>query len=300
MKVYFFGGKGGVGKTTISSAFAVKLSEEGKRVLLISTDPAHSLSDIFSERIEDEKEITKSLTVKEINIKKELEEYKQKVLNFSRAVLKPQMEIHLQKILHNLEESPGIEDIVIFETLSKEIVHRKGKFDVFVIDTAPTGHTLGLLKTVGSLGNLFEEIIKLKRNIEKLRSLSGREVKNTALEYLRERKRRFSEFSEIIYNHSEFIPILTPEKLPIEETYRLISSLRNRGINVEKLIVNKILPSESEDLFLKSRKEVEEKYIDDIKKKFSHLKLIFIPFMEKEIVGYDKLKEFSTLLSGIF
>ncbi|GAB6065187.1 TRC40/GET3/ArsA family transport-energizing ATPase [Aquifex pyrophilus] len=296
MKVYFFGGKGGVGKTTLSSAYAVKLSEEGKKVLLISTDPAHSLSDVFNIPIDGEAKINEKLTLKEIDIQKSLKDYTNRVFELSRALLKPESLKQLEGILHSLEESPGIEDTVILEELTKEIVYKYEDYDAFVIDTAPTGHTLGLLKTVGRLSSFFEEVIKMKAKLEELKKASGKEYVSRSLEYIEERKKRFEKFSKIVYTSSEFIPVLTPEKLPIEETTRLIKSLEHKGIKVRRIIVNKVLPQNLKDEFSRKRRENQERYIKEIEERFKKLERIYIPLRETDIVGYEELKKLSSLL----
>ncbi|AAC06625.1 TRC40/GET3/ArsA family transport-energizing ATPase [Aquifex aeolicus] len=296
MRVFFFGGKGGVGKTTASSAFAVKLSEQGKKVLLLSTDPAHSLSDVFNTELQGETKLSENLTVKEIDLNEELKEYRSRVFKLAEATLRKETLRELEGIIHSLEESPGIEDVVIFEALSKEVVYRENEYDYIVVDTAPTGHTLGLLKTVRNLGNFLEEIVKLKEKVYELKKLSGKSVHEEALEYLKERKERFKKFSEIIYDKSYFFAVLTPEKLPFEETKRLVNSLKHYGIRVKALIINKVLPENPQDEFLKARKEVEKKFLKEIENYFMDIEKISIPYQKEEVVGYEKLKEFSKFL----
>ena len=291
MKVIFFGGKGGVGKTTISSAYAVKKAEEGKEVLLISTDPAHSLSDIFQEEIKDEKRIKDRLTAVEIDIRKELETYKERIFKLASNLFSPQTRPMLESLLHTLEESPGIEDVVILEALSRLLTTRN--YDIAVVDTAPTGHTLGLLKTVQNTSGVLREVIKIKRRIRSLREMAGTETKDTALEILEERERRFKAFSRVVYTESLFIPILNPEKLPLLETKRLVTGLKHVGIDVKTLIVNKVLPQNPKDPFLIKRKEIEKKYLKEIEESFPEMRKLYIPMLDEEILGYEKLKDFA-------
>ncbi len=291
MRVVFFGGKGGVGKTTISSAYAVKKAEEGNEVLLLSTDPAHSLSDIFQEEIKGRKRLRDRLTAVEIDIKKELEEYKDKVLKLASDLFSSQTKTQLEGLLHTLEDSPGIEDVVILESLSKILT--TGHYDVAVVDTAPTGHTLGLLKTVKNTSQILKEVIKVKRKVRALREMAGREVKDDALEILEERERRFNEFSKLIYSQAKFIPVLNPERLPILETERLIKGLRHIGLEPILLIINKVLPENPQDAFLIKRKEIEKKYLREIDRIFPNIEKIYIPLLEEEVVGYERLKNFA-------
>ncbi len=291
MRVLFFGGKGGVGKTTISSAYALKRSEEGSKVLLISTDPAHSLSDIFLEEINGRKELTDRLTAVEINIKEELENYKNRILKLSSNLFSSETRKELENLFHTLEESPGIEDVVILEALSRLLTTED--YDVAVVDTAPTGHTLGLLKTVGRIGKLLEEVIKIKQRVKSFREMAGRSEEEAGLSLLKEREERFRSFSKVIYESSSFIPVLTPEKLPLLETKRLVKGLRRIGINVDTLIVNKVLPEKVEEDFLRKRKEIERRYLEEIERNFPEMKKVYIPLLDEEVVGYEKLKSFA-------
>lgn len=291
MRVLFFGGKGGVGKTTISSAYALKRSEEGSKVLLISTDPAHSLSDIFLEEINGRKELTDRLTAVEINIKEELENYKNRILKLSSNLFSSETRKELENLFHTLEESPGIEDVVILEALSRLLTTED--YDVAVVDTAPTGHTLGLLKTVGRIGKLLEEVIKIKQRVKSFREMAGRSEEEAGLSLLKEREERFRSFSNVIYESSSFIPVLTPEKLPLLETKRLVKGLRRIGINVDTLIVNKVLPEKVEEDFLRKRKEIERRYLEEIERNFPEMKKVYIPLLDEEVVGYEKLKSFA-------
>jgi len=291
MRVVFFGGKGGVGKTTISSAYAVKKAEEGKEVLLVSTDPAHSLSDVFQEDIGGRKKLKDRLTAVEIDIKKELRQYEERVLKLASDLLSPQIRHQLSELLHTLEESPGIEDVVILEALSKLLTVEN--YDIAVVDTAPTGHTLGLLKTVKNTSQILKEVIKIKQKVRTLREMAGKEERYNALELLEEREKRFQKFSELIYSQAQFIPVLNPEKLPILETKRLIQGLRHIGLNPQLLIINKVLPENVNDEFLLKRKEIERRYLKEIEELFPDLKKIFVPLLEEEVVGYEKLKDFA-------
>ena len=291
MKVVFFGGKGGVGKTTISSAYAVKQAEEGKKVLLISTDPAHSLSDIFQEDIRSEKKLSNQLTVIEIDVKKELEEYKERVLKLSSELFNPQTMVQLENLLHTLEESPGIEDVVILEVLSKILT--KKNYEIAVVDTAPTGHTLGLLKTVKNTSNILKEVLKIKNRIKTLKEMAKKEYNTDALQLIEEREERFNKFSRLIYSESVFIPILNPEKLAVWETERLVKGLKHIGIVVNLLIINKILPENPNEHFLIKRKEIEKKYLKQIENLFPNLKKLYIPLLDEEIIGYEKLRNFA-------
>src|SRR5262245_29069247 len=145
-RVLFFGGKGGVGKTTCASAVALWASRAGKRVLLVSTDPAHSTADIFGIAVGGaESEILPSLFALEIDSAAEAKQYIADVRARATALFGPGATKALQQI--DLAGSmPGIEDAALFDRISRIVADQAGEYDLVIFDTAPTGHTMPLLR----------------------------------------------------------------------------------------------------------------------------------------------------------
>ncbi len=293
-KIYFFGGKGGVGKTTLSSAFSLLLSKKGGKTLLISTDPAHSLSDIFGTEPSDGiRLIRENLFILEIDPKTIIKEYIEKALRSVEPVVSPEVFEQIREVFHSVQETPGTEESAILEKLSQVIIRSYGEFDHFVIDTAPTGHTLQMLKTVGKVGKWLEELLKRKRMAERLREASGvMDREKGALSILEERRKRFSKFLEIILSEGTlFIPVLNPERLPIMETEKMVGELREMGIKIDYLIVNKVLPEEVGDEFLLMRKKQEREHMKDIKQRFRNFRVITLPMKASDVKGIKDLEE---------
>lgn len=292
-RVYFFGGKGGVGKTTVSAAFALLLSTRGKKTLLISTDPAHSLADVLeTEPLKEMREVTNNLSALEIDPYEVLKEYVETALENIEGSVSPDVFDQIKEVFHSIEETPGAEEAAVIERLSKVILKNLSEFDSFVIDTAPTGHTLQMLRTVGRVGKWLEELIRRKRKAESFKEAGGIDREDRSLSILEERRKRFSRFLELLLSRDTlFVPVLNPERLPILETERMVRELRRIGVELEFLVVNKVLPEETRDEFLLERKEQERKYLREIEERFSFLRMIKLPLRERDVKGIEDLKD---------
>ena len=298
-KLIFLGGKGGVGKTTLSSALSLLLSQRDRRTLLISTDPAHSLSDVFGLKpAKGTVKVNDRLEYLEIDPYEVIKEHIKRALESIESFVSPETFSRIKEAFHNVEHTPGAEEAAVLERLSKVILENLDSYDHFVVDTAPTGHTLNMLRTVGRVGSWLEELLKRRREAGRFKEAGGLNPRDEkVLEILRERRERFARFSEILFSkRTLFVPVLIPERLPIMETERLVAELKRLNLNLEYIFVNKVLPPETTDSFLLMRKEQERRYMKDIKEKFSHLRLIEVSMKERDVEGIDTLKEISTEL----
>jgi arsenite-transporting ATPase len=145
-RLLFVGGKGGVGKTTIASALALGMAEGGERVLLVSTDPAHSLGDLFDIRLDDtEKEVLPGLWALEIDPEAEVERYLARVQGTMRSFVPPAMYSEIERQMELTRQSPGAEEAALMDRVAAEMDEGLERYDRVIFDTAPTGHTLRLL-----------------------------------------------------------------------------------------------------------------------------------------------------------
>jgi len=291
--LFFFCGKGGVGKTTLSSAFSLLLSSAGKRVLLISTDPAHSLSDVFERRIGAEAvEVAENLFACEIDPSLELKRYTDKVLSSAREIVNPELFRKMVSLIKGLSGAPGAEESALLNTLSERIPIYLREFEALVVDTAPTGHTLRLIRSAIRAGEWLEELLKQRREVERLRAAAGTAQRDRVLEILRERKRSLSELLRILFRTGTlFVPVLTAEKLSILETERMVGELEESGIRISALFVNRILPPHIGDDFLRKRKEREMKYLEYIADRFSRYRIVTVSLREGDVRGLSDLRD---------
>jgi arsenite/tail-anchored protein-transporting ATPase len=145
-RILFIGGKGGVGKTTTAAALALRGAEEGRRVLLVSTDPAHSLGDLFDEKIGDRgRELHPNLWGMEIDPDSEVERYLDGVGKTMRDFVRPEMYPEIKRQMALTRHSPGAEEAALMQRVARIMAGEEVEYDQVIFDTAPTGHTLRLL-----------------------------------------------------------------------------------------------------------------------------------------------------------
>ncbi len=288
-RLFFFVGKGGVGKTTLSSSFSLMLSKKGLRTLLISTDPAHSLSDILETEIGTRRvEVLPNLYALEIDPYREAHLYLSEVLGRMERLLNPDVFSKVKDMFHLLEDSPGLTETAIIERVSRIVLEES--YDALVVDTAPTGHTLQMLRTVSKAGDWIERLIKNREKSESFKRAAGRESRDELVSLMKERRTRLEKFyGKLFSKDTLFVPVLNPEKLPILETMRAVGRLRSMGIDLKYLVVNKVLNVKSEDEFIRKRLAQQEIYMRQIEENFRDLNKIIIPLMERDVKGMEML-----------
>jgi len=299
-KLVFFGGKGGVGKTTSSSAYAFYCAEKGEKTLLVSTDPAHSLCDIFERKIGSKiTKIKENLFSLEIDPEEESQEYIRNIKKNMKDIVSPVIVKEIERQLDAAAVSPGSDESAVFDKLMEIIIDYQKDYDRIVIDTAPTGHTLRLLSLPELLGGWMDRLIEKRMKAMELYEMATREdkkmksviEKDPVLSKLNERKRKMEQAREILTDGElvSFVFVLNPEKLPIEETKKAVNTLEKYNIHVNDLIINRILPDNVEGKFWENRKKLEEKYLKEIVESFSNKNLIKIPLIDED-VKIDNLK----------
>jgi len=290
-KIVFFGGKGGVGKTTCSAAYAYHCAREDKKTLLVSTDPAHSLADIFEINIGPEVgEIMKNLFALEIDPEEESQKYITAIKANMVKVVSPVIVSEIEKQLDAASVSPGSEEAALFDKLVEIINIHSAEYDRIVIDTAPTGHTLRLLSLPELLGAWLDKLIQKRKKALQLKEMSRLEStcnysEDPVINILQQRKDKLETAREALIDSKRvsFVFVLNAEKLPIEETKKAISVLEKYKIPVNKIIVNRVLPETVSDEFWKARKDMENRYLKEIEEYFENKKIIKLPLLSSDI-----------------
>lgn len=295
-EVLFFGGKGGVGKTTCAAAAALAASGQGKRVLLVSTDPAHSTSDIFERTIGPEPvELMPSLHVMEIDAASESKQYIESVKThiaslFGHAILK-----EANRQIDLAATMPGAEEVALFDRMGALIRGEDERFDLIVFDTAPTGHTLRLIR----MPELMETWIKaLSRSRRAMLGVEQDDKEDPIMISLGSRLDRLRELRARLMSGrtTGFVLVLIPERLPIEESARAIAQLDEAGVRVSGLIVNRVLPESTTDPFLAARRRQEGVYLSEIERRFSSHPMVRVPQLESDVYGLKALDQISAHL----
>lgn len=298
IKWIFVSGKGGVGKTTVSSSIASLLSKHKEDVLLISTDPAHSLSDIFNQQFTNEPTLIKTFTnlyCMEYNGSSHIQEKTEKLLNNNFKEFK-----QIQSLFLNI---PGIDEAMEYMSLMNLVLNYN--YSTIIFDTAPTGNTLKLLaypslihETLtkinnSPIGSLFQNFIKMVYNIGD--NVQDKISKMNDNINLINKKLTDPEFTT-------FLPILIPEFLSVWETERLIQTLFKFNIDCQTLIINQVIKENDDKIcsFLKKRKQMQQKYLKTVYDLYKdeeddllEFDLIELPLLENEIREPKNIYEFA-------
>ena len=299
----FYSGKGGVGKTSMASASALNLSRAGRKVLIISTDPAHSLSDSFETQIGGEvKELGKNLFAVEIDPERAVEEYKER--------LSPKLEqmdalkgFGLEGMFDIAGMTPGIDEIAAFDKFL-QYMHSK-EYDIIIFDTAPTGHVLRFLSLPDVLDSWVGKMIKLRVKFSGMISMFKKILpfgdagdESMGMEQLENMKKRIGEAKVILSDSGKtgFWLVLLAEQMSIFESERAMKTLKEYGITVSGIIVNQLVP-ESDCGFCKARRSMQTENLKAIHQRFKNMPIKEVQQYRHEIKGIEKLKELGACLS---
>jgi len=304
LKFIFFGGKGGTGKTTSSASTAMHLAKTmaDKKILILSTDPAHSLGDSFGCEIGDRITPIKgfnNLYGFEMDARRLLEDFK-KEHQIDIFILTERVQ-HVDKRMIREFFSlslPGMDEVMAIIEMSNLL--KSDEYDLIIFDTAPTGHTLNLLKLPDLLVdqiNVMEESQTMYRYTRK--RIDGRFVKDEADKFLDQLREDVKRVKSILTDpeKTEFVPVIAPEAMSVYETERLVTTLKDYKIRVKSIIVNGVSPYMGCD-FCISRKKAQDRYLKEISEEFSEYGITKIPWFPHEIRGIKSLEEFAGLLFG--
>ena len=297
-KVLFFGGKGGVGKTTSAAAVALAASKAGKRVLLVSTDPAHSTSDVFETAIGPEPTpLLPNLHGLEIDGEFESKRYVGEVKERIRDLFGHHIQKEANKQIDLAASMPGAEEMALFDRIGGLIRGEDDRFDLIVFDTAPTGHTLRLIR----MPELMEAWIRaLSRSRRAMLGIEQDDASDPVMLSLSARLEHLREFRARLLSPriSAFVLVLVAERLPIEETARAIEQLQDAGVTIGGMVVNRVLPDTSPDPFLRSRRDQEQVYLDEIDRRFAAHARVRVPQLPSDVHGVKTLEHLAGLLIG--
>lgn len=298
-KIAFIGGKGGVGKSTSAAALAWKRAKEGRKTLLVSTDPAHNLGDIFEENIGGRiKKVSSHLDVLEIDPEQETTAYINSVKENMKGIVHPSMINEVNRQLDTAKASPGADEAALFNKLISIIIEEHQHYDQCIIDTAPTGHTIRLLTLPELMGiwidGLLQRRKKTNENYTQLLN-DGEPIEDPIYHVLEGRKGRFAKARELLLDDERtgFIFVVNPESLSITETDKAIRLLHQHEIYVKTIIVNKLLPEQVDGNFFAKRKQMEQIYVQKIEAIFKEQKKWYVPLFHHDIMDKRQLETFS-------
>ncbi len=290
-KSLFFAGKGGVGKTSMACATAVHYADLGRKVLIVTTDPASNLSDVFAQPIGHRIapiEGVRGLWAMEIDPDAAKHEYKERALAPVRALFPPEV----VKVMEEQMDSPCTAEIAAFDRftdfLDPEPSSAPG-FDIIIFDTAPTGHTLRLLELPAEWSHVIEEAARTggQTCVGPAAAIQGQKAKyDRALSVLRDPEQACFTF------------VLQPEASSVRETERSIGELERLDIHEFTLIINGIIPfAETVNSFFRERSEMQQLYLESIRDDLPYpTKKMFL--LDSEIAGMTGLRKVAGMLFG--
>ncbi|WP_272977854.1 ArsA family ATPase [Idiomarina baltica] len=325
-KVVLVGGKGGVGKTTVSASLALLAAQQGKHVLVVSTDPAHSLADAFDIKIGDKfTPISERVTALEIDPDREVNAHIDRVTQQMKRFTNPDLFPEVERQMRLSKQSPGAQEAALLERIAKLIDESERDYDLLIFDTAPTGHTLRLLTLPEAMAAWTQGMLRSQNRSEEFEGVlkhlspkSGKDVHNpmanpdqhasdglserskAVSEQLLNRQRLFQRTRRVLQDaeHTAIVFVMTPERLPIQETERAMKALRAEHLPVGGIFVNRVLPEDADGAFLAKRRVQEAAYLEEIDKTFAQHELVRLPLLSEDPQGLAALSSFSSLFSS--
>ncbi|MDE0869234.1 MAG: ArsA family ATPase [Candidatus Poseidoniaceae archaeon] len=319
-RLLLFGGKGGVGKTTTSAATAVWLADSGLRVLLVSSDPAHSTSDSLGVEIGSEPtpiEGVDGLFGLEMDPESKISSLLPKLggmmdnmgssggmggLGSLGMMLDPNAKQEMTEMRSEVQTSdmviPGLDEALAFDELLRHV--EDPTWDVIVFDTAPTGHTLRFLSLPELIESWSDRLIRMMRVSGGIRSMIfGRKESESMKEELERFRRRVLHVRRVLSNEeiTSFTLVTIPERMGINETLRAHESLREYKLPVPSCLVNRVTP-EFDHPFLLNRREAELERIEELKSQLENVEIATMELMDTEVVGIDRLRDVGIRLYG--
>ena len=303
MRLIIYNGKGGVGKTSVSAATALRLAGKGHRTIIMSVDSAHSLGDSLDMKIGCEiTRVTDNLDALELDIIHEMKTKWSSIKDYLEAFMASQ---GLEGITADeMAIMPGME--MIAALLYVLTFKKEGKYDAVIIDTAPTGETLRLM-SFPDVSNWYidKAFTIMSRFMGIARMTIGRVVDfplptKDVMDTVMELKNQMKEVKEILEDaeNTSVRLVLNPERMAINETRRSYSYMCLYNKNVECIVVNKVLPDTVDGEFMKTKLAEQDGYMQMIAESFDGLKVMKAYMLSTEMRGREKLENLADMIFG--
>ncbi len=313
VKYILFGGKGGLGKTTLSAGTSYWLAKQGKKVCVFSTDPQASLSDIFERKIfgQGEVEIASNLYALEIDADKRiaayLEEIRQKIKDLYKIDEIPD---EVEDYINSSAAEPAMAESATFDAMVELMT--SGKYDYYVFDMMPHGHAIRFLGMADILDHWIAKILDVREKASEYGdvasvmggkgSLAQEDLVLKELEFIRG---RLDFVSNMVKDktHTAFFYVLIPELMPILDTRRALEMFRAFNVTVSGVVLNQVYPRELKDEtgvpeFLKNKITTQQQYMEQISQEFTGLIKGSVPMLDREPKGLEMISKIANLLYG--
>lgn len=328
-EILFAGGKGGVGKTTTAAALALRLAGgggddegRGERVLLVSTDPAHSLGDLFGVEIGGrETRLREGLWGLELDPEAETDRYLRDVKRTMREFVRPEMYDEIDRQMEMTRRSPGAVEAATLDRMSEILVEGREEYDRLVFDTAPTGHTLRLLSLPEVMTAWMDGLLESRDRSESFGEIlkgtdweggdelayidrpekEGRDDRATRIrEVLTRRRRKFSRARRLLTDADRcgFLVVVNPDELSVREGQDIRDTLDRLEMPLLAVVVNRVLPESADGEFLGRRRREEARHLERIEEVFSDVPRVRVPLLATDVRGVDELLDVARGLAG--
>jgi arsenite/tail-anchored protein-transporting ATPase len=309
LRIIFFAGKGGVGKTSVAAATGIRAAEMGRRTIIMSLDVAHSLSDIFDldKGLLDLNrgkplQVGENLWIQELDIQEEVTKNWKDIHNYLALLLNT---TGLDEILaEELAILPGMEEVSLLLYINRYV---KGKdYDVIILDCAPTGESIRFISIPTALEWYIKKIFKMERTLAKYVGPIARRVYDVpipgeeyfdAIENLFERLRgvdRVLVDPEI----TSVRLVANPEKIVLKETQRAFMYFCLYRMNIDAVIMNRLLPSDVTDAYFQSWRENQRRYFRKAEEYFHPVPIFPVNLFKGEVLGYERIKDLASEIYG--
>ena len=309
MRIIFFAGKGGTGKTSIAAATGIRSAEMGKRTVIMSLDVAHSLSDIFDlekDLLDQNKgqpvQINPNLYIQEIDIQEEITRYWRDIHRYLSSLFNT---TGLDEVLaEELAILPGMEEVSLLLYINQYVQQKE--YDVILLDCAPTGESLRFISIPATLEWYMQKIFKVERTLAKYVGPVAKRFTDVplpddnyfkALEALFE---RLQGVDQILTNPKiTTVRLVTnPEKVVLKETQRAFMYFCLYKMSIDAIVMNRILPEQITESYFKSWIKGQQQHRKAAEHIFSPVPIMSVDLFQGEILGYQKLKKLARQLYG--
>ena len=309
MRIIFFAGKGGVGKTSAAAATGVKVAEMGHRTVIMSLDIAHSLSDIFDleKSLMDQNKgvpikVHDNLWIQELDIQEEIERNWGEVHKYFSALFKT---TGLDEVLsEELAILPGMEEVSLLLYINQYV--REGEFDVIILDCAPTGESIRFISIPTTLDWYINKIFKMEKTIAKVVGPVAKRIYNMpvpgeeyfdAIEHLFERLRGIDRIMADPETTSVRL-VTNPEKIVLKETQRAFMYFCLYRMNIDAIIMNRVLPPKIKESYFQTWRESQKHYMEMAEDYFDPIPVLTVNLFRSEVLGYERLRSLAEQIYG--
>lgn len=313
VKYILFGGKGGLGKTTLSAASSYWLAKHGKKVCIFSTDPQASLTDIFERKIfgQGEVEIAPNLFALEIDADKRIAAYQEEIRQKIKDMYKmDEIPAEVEDYINSSAAEPAMAESATFDAMVELMT--SGRYDYYVFDMMPHGHAIRFLGMADILDQWIAKILDIRKKAGEYGDVAsvmggkgGLAQEDQVLGELEYIKGRLDFVSNMVRDktHTAFFYVLIPELMPILDTRKALEMFKAFNVTVSGVVVNQVYPSELRNEsgvpdFLKNKIEAQQLYVGQISTEFSDLIRGIVPMLDREPKGLDMISKVANLLFG--